>query len=38
MMDWAANLLGLSPDFYNSSGKGGGALQVESLASRSRLS
>ncbi|KAF9453963.1 hypothetical protein P691DRAFT_526375 [Macrolepiota fuliginosa MF-IS2] len=28
MMDWAADLLGLHKDFFNSSGKGGGAIQV----------
>ncbi|KAL0956239.1 hypothetical protein HGRIS_002393 [Hohenbuehelia grisea] len=28
MMDWAAQLLGLSPEFYNTSGMGGGAIQV----------
>lgn len=27
-MDWAAQLLGLSPEFYNSSGVGGGVIQV----------
>lgn len=27
-MDWAAKLLGLSPDFYNSSGVGGGCIQT----------
>ena len=27
-MDWAAKLLGLSPDFYNSSGIGGGCIQT----------
>ncbi|EEB92530.1 hypothetical protein MPER_08945 [Moniliophthora perniciosa FA553] len=26
-MDWAAQMLGLSPEFYNSSGKGGGCIQ-----------
>ena len=28
VMDWAAKLLGLSPDFYNSSGVGGGCIQT----------
>ena len=28
VMDWAAKLLGLSPDFYNSSGIGGGCIQT----------
>ncbi|KAF9002337.1 pyridoxal phosphate-dependent transferase [Cyathus striatus] len=28
VMDWAANLLALSPDFYNTSGIGGGCLQT----------
>jgi hypothetical protein len=28
MMDWAAQLLGLSPTFYNSSGNGGGVIMV----------
>ncbi|ESK93669.1 tyrosine decarboxylase [Moniliophthora roreri MCA 2997] len=27
VMDWAAQMLGLSPEFYNSSGKGGGCIQ-----------
>ena len=27
-MDWAAQLLGLSPEFHNSSGVGGGVIQV----------
>ena len=27
-MDWAARLLGLSPAFLNSSGVGGGVIQV----------
>ncbi|KAF8893891.1 pyridoxal phosphate-dependent transferase [Infundibulicybe gibba] len=35
MMDWAAKLLGLSPDFMNASGVGGGSLQ--STASDSAL-
>jgi aromatic-L-amino-acid decarboxylase len=34
-MDWAARLLGLSPAFYNSSGIGGGAIQVRSEVSLS---
>ncbi|KXN87356.1 Aromatic-L-amino-acid decarboxylase, partial [Leucoagaricus sp. SymC.cos] len=28
MMDWAADLLGLHKDFFNSSGKGGGTIQT----------
>jgi hypothetical protein len=27
-MDWAANLYGLSKDFYNSANVGGGVIQV----------
>jgi len=29
VMDWAANLLGLSDDFKNASGVGGGVIQVD---------
>lgn len=28
VMDWAAKLYGLSEDFYNSTGVGGGVIQV----------
>ena len=28
VMDWAAQMLGLSPEFHNSSGVGGGVIQV----------
>ena len=31
MMDWAAQLLGLSPDFLNLSGKGGGAIMARAV-------
>lgn len=30
-MDWAAGLLGLDKIFFNSSGKGGGVIQVSLL-------
>jgi aromatic-L-amino-acid decarboxylase len=31
-MDWAAQLLGLSPAFMNASGVGGGCIQVQSCS------
>lgn len=31
-MDWAAQLLGLSDDFWVASGKGGGVIQVRDLS------
>ena len=31
VMDWAAKLLGLSNDFLNSSGIGGGCIQVREI-------
>ncbi len=32
-MDWAARLFGLSPTFLNSSGVGGGVIQVSMVVS-----